>query len=243
MCSRRPRPHDGASRSSLMKRWIPSMPRSWFRAMSSVSGSDTGNALRGYEVGRLARARGAYVVFGGIHATLYPGRGPGARWRTRRGPRGRRSHLGDRHRRLCGRTPRTLANRKSVASSSRPVQSLPRRSICQSIRTVRGARTVLVLLVWRTNRQAPSRRARPIIREAVELRRRRVESSLADDELLSHDAGRPGPGRAPERPVAPAPAAKPPRQPLRPDEQEARPPTTWCLRPGYTIEAAEIRRP
>src|SRR5206468_916106 len=32
----------------------------------------TGNALRGYEVGRLARARGAYVVFGGIHATLYP---------------------------------------------------------------------------------------------------------------------------------------------------------------------------
>src|SRR5207244_5964088 len=32
----------------------------------------TGNALRGYEVGTLARARGAYVVFGGIHATLYP---------------------------------------------------------------------------------------------------------------------------------------------------------------------------
>lgn len=32
----------------------------------------TGNALRGYEVGTVARARGAYVVFGGIHATLYP---------------------------------------------------------------------------------------------------------------------------------------------------------------------------
>jgi len=32
----------------------------------------TGNALRGYEVGRIARARGAWVVFGGIHATLYP---------------------------------------------------------------------------------------------------------------------------------------------------------------------------
>ena len=32
----------------------------------------TGNALRGYEVGRLARERGAWVVFGGIHATLYP---------------------------------------------------------------------------------------------------------------------------------------------------------------------------
>ena len=35
-------------------------------------GIHTGNALRGYEVGRLARDRGAFVVFGGIHATLYP---------------------------------------------------------------------------------------------------------------------------------------------------------------------------
>ena len=35
-------------------------------------GIHTGNALRGYAVGRLARARGAYVVFGGIHASLYP---------------------------------------------------------------------------------------------------------------------------------------------------------------------------
>ena len=32
----------------------------------------TGNALRGYEVGRFARGRGAWVVYGGIHATLYP---------------------------------------------------------------------------------------------------------------------------------------------------------------------------
>src|SRR5690349_5592022 len=32
----------------------------------------TGNALRGYEVGRLARERGAWVIYGGIHATLYP---------------------------------------------------------------------------------------------------------------------------------------------------------------------------
>ena len=35
-------------------------------------GIHTSNALRGYEVGRAARARGAHVVFGGIHATLYP---------------------------------------------------------------------------------------------------------------------------------------------------------------------------
>jgi len=35
-------------------------------------GIHTGNALRGYEIGVAARRRGATVVFGGIHATLYP---------------------------------------------------------------------------------------------------------------------------------------------------------------------------
>ena len=35
-------------------------------------GIHTANAWRGYEVGRLARARGATVIFGGIHATLFP---------------------------------------------------------------------------------------------------------------------------------------------------------------------------
>ncbi|MGH9588168.1 MAG: B12-binding domain-containing radical SAM protein [Acidobacteriaceae bacterium] len=32
----------------------------------------TGNALRGYQVGRMAHERGATVVYGGIHATLFP---------------------------------------------------------------------------------------------------------------------------------------------------------------------------
>jgi radical SAM superfamily enzyme YgiQ (UPF0313 family) len=32
----------------------------------------TGNALRGYEVGRICKQRGATVVYGGIHATLFP---------------------------------------------------------------------------------------------------------------------------------------------------------------------------
>src|SRR5689334_17377719 len=35
-------------------------------------GIHTGNALRGYAVGRLAEQRGAFVVYGGIHSTLYP---------------------------------------------------------------------------------------------------------------------------------------------------------------------------
>ncbi len=35
-------------------------------------GIHTGNALRGFEVGKIARARGAWVIYGGVHATLYP---------------------------------------------------------------------------------------------------------------------------------------------------------------------------
>lgn len=35
-------------------------------------GIHTGNALRGYAIGRLLRERGAKVVFGGIHPSLYP---------------------------------------------------------------------------------------------------------------------------------------------------------------------------
>lgn len=35
-------------------------------------GIHTGNAHRGYELGREARSRGAWVIYGGIHATLFP---------------------------------------------------------------------------------------------------------------------------------------------------------------------------
>ncbi len=35
-------------------------------------GIHTANVLRGLEIGKAARARGAWVIFGGIHATLYP---------------------------------------------------------------------------------------------------------------------------------------------------------------------------
>src|SRR5260370_10277625 len=35
-------------------------------------GVDTGNALRGMQIGHIARKRAAWVVYGGIHATLYP---------------------------------------------------------------------------------------------------------------------------------------------------------------------------
>ena len=35
-------------------------------------GIHTANAYRGFELGRELRERGAWVVYGGIHATLYP---------------------------------------------------------------------------------------------------------------------------------------------------------------------------
>ena len=35
-------------------------------------GVHTGNALRGYAIGAAARRRGATVVFGGVHASLFP---------------------------------------------------------------------------------------------------------------------------------------------------------------------------
>ena len=53
------------------------------RAMSSASASTPPTPCAGYEVGRAARERGAYVVFGGIHATLYPDEARGTRRRTR----------------------------------------------------------------------------------------------------------------------------------------------------------------
>ena len=56
----------------MTKRWIPLTPRSWLRAMSSASGFIPGMRCVATKSAQLARARGAYVVFGGIHATLYP---------------------------------------------------------------------------------------------------------------------------------------------------------------------------
>ena len=57
-------------------------------------GIHTANALRGFEVGRLVGDRGAFVVFGGIHASLYPAeaREHGA---ACSGARRRRRHLGE----------------------------------------------------------------------------------------------------------------------------------------------------
>ena len=78
-----------------------------FRAGDIVGiGIHTGNALRGYEVGRLCRERGAYVVYGGIHASLYPDEALERGGATRRGQRRRRRDLAAGARRRRGRAAR-----------------------------------------------------------------------------------------------------------------------------------------
>jgi hypothetical protein len=64
---------DGRPHIPVVRHQIPS-PRQQIRRLdlTTLIGIHTGNALRGYELGILARAAGATVVCGGIHATLFP---------------------------------------------------------------------------------------------------------------------------------------------------------------------------
>ena len=64
-------------------------------------GIHTGNALRGYEVGKAARDRGAWVVYGGIHAHAVPGGAAHDGRRPRGGQGRRRRHLGARSSRIA----------------------------------------------------------------------------------------------------------------------------------------------
>ncbi len=151
-------------------------------------GIHTANALRGYEIGRMARDRGAYVVFGGIHATLYPDeavelggahavvQGDGDRvWPT---------VLDD-----CrqGAPKLTYAGGRIEASEFVPARwdLLPRnRYMWASVQTVRGCpKHCSFCSVWRTDGQRPRQRASDsVIEEIVELRRLGFRFiALADD--------------------------------------------------------------
>ena len=72
MCWQAPRLQDLAIPilvDETLAQWIPSRSSRGDAVGISIH---TANALRGYEIGNIARERGAYVIFGGIHATLYP---------------------------------------------------------------------------------------------------------------------------------------------------------------------------
>jgi len=151
-------------------------------------GIHTGNALRGYEIGKMARERGAFVVFGGIHATLYSEEA---------------LNLGGAHAVVKGDgdviwaavladcakgTPKSLyLGGKIEASDFLPArwELVPRNSyMWASVQTVRGCpKHCSFCSVWRTDGQRPRQRSTDsVIEEIVQLRRLGFRFiALADD--------------------------------------------------------------
>src|SRR5712692_8471428 len=151
-------------------------------------GIHTANALRGYEIGRMARDRGAYAVFGGIHATLYPEEA---------------RELGGAHavvkgdgdvvwsRALadcsCGTPNPTYVGGQIEATDFVPARwdLVPRnRYMWASVQTVRGCpKHCSFCSVWRTDGQRPRQRSSDaVIEEIVQLRRMGFRCvALADD--------------------------------------------------------------
>jgi radical SAM superfamily enzyme YgiQ (UPF0313 family) len=151
-------------------------------------GIHTANALRGFEVGRLARARGATVVFGGIHATLYPGEAQelGAAHAVVKGDGDViwSSVLAD-----CVSGTLQAVYDGGQVSSGRFLKArwelLPPASyMWASVQTVRGCpKHCSFCSVWRTDGQQPRQRAsNAVIEEIVQLRRLGYRFiALADD--------------------------------------------------------------
>jgi len=151
-------------------------------------GIHTGNALRGYAIGQMARAGGAWVVFGGIHATLYPdeARDHGGAHAVVRGdgdviwPRVVEDCL-------AGRPLAVYDGGRVDAEhfASARWDLLPEgRYMWGSVQTVRGCpKHCSFCSVWRTDGQKPRQRGvDEVIREIVELRRRGFRFiALADD--------------------------------------------------------------
>jgi radical SAM superfamily enzyme YgiQ (UPF0313 family) len=151
-------------------------------------GIHTGNALRGYEVGRLLRERGAWVVYGGIHATLYAeeamklgaahavvkGDGDIAWGEAIRGClRGEIGGIYEGGRISAGHF---LKARWDLLPDDRYMWA--------SVQTVRGCpKHCSFCSVWRTDGQEPRQRGvDAVIQEVVELRRRGFRFvALADD--------------------------------------------------------------
>ena len=151
-------------------------------------GIHTGNALRGYQVGRLARERGAFVVFGGIHATLFP-----EEVREQANPHTVVTGDGDlvwpRILADCGRgAPEPSYDGGRIEgvefSSARWDLLPPDKYMWASVQTVRGCpKHCSFCSVWRTDGQKPrQRRVSAVVRELVELRRKGFRFVvLADD--------------------------------------------------------------
>ena len=151
-------------------------------------GIHTGNALRGYAIGRLARARGAWVVFGGIHATLFPDEAH-ERGAAHAVVRGDGDLIWQRVVEDClAGQPSRLYEGGRIAGDqfmSARWDLLPKgRYMWASVQTVRGCpKHCSFCSVWRTDGQQPrQRQADRVVREIVELRRLGFRFiALADD--------------------------------------------------------------
>jgi len=151
-------------------------------------GIHTGNALRGYELGHELRKRGAWVVYGGIHATLFPGEAA-SRGSAHAVVRGDGDLIWPRVVEDC------LAGRPSAVYEGGRIEGdqfksarwdlLPEgRYMWASVQTVRGCpKHCSFCSVWRTDGQEPRQRgADRVVREVVELRRLGFRFiALADD--------------------------------------------------------------
>jgi radical SAM superfamily enzyme YgiQ (UPF0313 family) len=151
-------------------------------------GIHTGNARRGYEIGRQARQRGAWVVFGGIHATLYPDEA-GVHGGAHTVVRGDGDVIWTQVIADClAGQPRAVYDGGRIAGddfASARWDLLPeRRYMWASVQTVRGCpKHCSFCSVWRTDGQEPRQRGVDrVIREIVELRRLGFRFiALADD--------------------------------------------------------------
>src|SRR6476469_10640130 len=148
----------------------------------------TGNALRGYEVGRLAHDRGARVVYGGIHATLFPEepfeRGAAVAVVKGDGDVAWGQVLRDLEAGCAKRIydGGKISGEAFVAARWDLMQT--DKYMWASVQTIRGCpKHCSFCSVWRTDGQRPRQRtADPVIREIVQLRRMGYRFiALADD--------------------------------------------------------------
>jgi len=151
-------------------------------------GIHTGNALRGYEIGKRANGRGARVVFGGIHATLFPdeARELGGADAVVRGDGDAIWPLVLEHA-THGALQPTYEGGRVDADRFVPArwELLPAgRYMWGSVQTVRGCpKHCSFCSVWRTDGQKPRQRAvDKVVAEIIELRQRGFRFvALADD--------------------------------------------------------------
>jgi radical SAM superfamily enzyme YgiQ (UPF0313 family) len=151
-------------------------------------GIHTGNARRGYAIGREARARGAWVVYGGIHATLFPQEAV-EHGMAHAVVRGDGDLIWARVVEDClAGAPQPLYEGGRVSGDgfvSARWDLLPSgRYMWASVQTVRGCpKHCSFCSVWRTDGQQPRMRGvERVVREIVELRRLGFRFiALADD--------------------------------------------------------------